>query len=400
MNIEYKAVSLPKNFILGFTQILLWGGSFFLLAILAKPIIAETGWSHQLVYGALSLAMLVSGMLASKVGKMIETIAKNYNLLYAGFVMGAGLIIIGLSHHFLLFLLGWCVVGVAMAMGLYDALFATLGKKYGKIARKSIVQVTLISGFTTTVVWPLLSFLLNHYGWRNACFVYAGILIVWVFPVHKFLIPEKVQMIEEENTSTNIQQELPTGLENTSVFTILLVNFTIGSILMTGISVHLVEILNDNGLPLTMAISVGAMLGPSQVGIRFLDAILPKKTPLNSALVSSVTIFVGLVLFLMSQQIAFLAVICFGLGNGMRSILRGTLPLWIFGADSYATIMGRLAGLPMVAQALTPLLSGYMIAHFSVKKFVSLLVVLAFVNIITMVILRNKILNKSRVLSV
>jgi MFS family permease len=194
MNIEYKAVSLPKNFILGFTQILLWGGSFFLLAILAKPIIAETGWSHQLVYGALSLAMLVSGMLASKVGKMIDTIARNYNLLYAGFVMGAGLIIIGLSRHFLLFLLGWCVVGVAMAMGLYDALFATLGKKYGKIARKSIVQVTLISGFTTTVVWPLLSFLLNHYGWRNACFVYAGILIVWVFPVHKLLIPEKVQM--------------------------------------------------------------------------------------------------------------------------------------------------------------------------------------------------------------
>jgi hypothetical protein len=40
---------------------------------------------------------------------------------------------------------------------------------------------------------------LNHYGWRNACFVYAGILIVWVFPVHKLLIPEKVQMIEEEN---------------------------------------------------------------------------------------------------------------------------------------------------------------------------------------------------------
>lgn len=399
MNIEYKAVSLPKNFILGFTQILLWGGSFFLLAILAKPIIAETGWSHQLVYGALSLAMLVSGMLASKVGKMIDTIARNYNLLYAGFVMGAGLIIIGLSRHFLLFLLGWCVVGVAMAMGLYDALFATLGKKYGKIARKSIVQVTLISGFTTTVVWPLLSFLLNHYGWRNACFVYAGILIVWVFPVHKLLIPEKVQIGEEENVSLSIQETVPTGLENTSVFTILLVNFTIGSILMTGISVHLVEILNDNGLPLTMAISVGAMLGPSQVGIRFLDAILPKKTPLNSALVSSVTIFVGLILFLMHHQISFLAVICFGLGNGMRSILRGTLPLLIFGADSYATIMGRLAGLPMVAQALTPLLSGYMIAHFSVKKFVGLLVVLAFINIITMVVLRNKILNKSRVLS-
>ena len=123
--------------------------------------------------------------------------------------------------------------------------------------------------------------------------MYAGILIVWVFPVHKLLIPEKVQMIEEENISTNIQQELPTGLENTNVFTILLINFTIGSILMTGISVHLVEILNDNGLPLTVAISVGAMLGPSQVGIRFLDAILPKKTPLNSALVSSVTIFVA-----------------------------------------------------------------------------------------------------------
>ncbi|MBB3240176.1 hypothetical protein FHW68_001667 [Pseudomonas sp. Tn43] len=36
-------------------QVLVWGGSFFLMAIMADPIMRETGRASQWVYGALSL---------------------------------------------------------------------------------------------------------------------------------------------------------------------------------------------------------------------------------------------------------------------------------------------------------------------------------------------------------
>ena len=42
------------------------------MAVMANPIVAETGWSQQWVYGALSLGMLISGLLAPLSGRLIS----------------------------------------------------------------------------------------------------------------------------------------------------------------------------------------------------------------------------------------------------------------------------------------------------------------------------------------
>lgn len=58
-------------FLLGMLQVLVWGGSFFLMAVMADPIMKETGWASQWVYGALSLSILVSAVLAPLVSRLI-----------------------------------------------------------------------------------------------------------------------------------------------------------------------------------------------------------------------------------------------------------------------------------------------------------------------------------------
>ncbi len=45
--------------------------------------------------------------------------------------MAGGLVVTGLSHSLPLFLAAWVIIGVGMETGLYDALFATLGTRYG-----------------------------------------------------------------------------------------------------------------------------------------------------------------------------------------------------------------------------------------------------------------------------
>ncbi len=40
---------VPAVVVLGLVQILSWGGSFYLMAVMAAPIVAETGWSQQWV---------------------------------------------------------------------------------------------------------------------------------------------------------------------------------------------------------------------------------------------------------------------------------------------------------------------------------------------------------------
>ena len=65
-----------------------------------------------------------------------------------------------------------------MGTGLYDAVFAALGRMYGADARGPITNLTLFGGFASTVCWPLSAFMIDHVGWRMACLVYAGLHLV------------------------------------------------------------------------------------------------------------------------------------------------------------------------------------------------------------------------------
>ena len=63
---------------LGLTQILAWGSSYYLLAVLAAPVVAETGWPLSWVVGSLSGGLLVAARVSPRVG-------------------AAGLVIVGLA---------------------------------------------------------------------------------------------------------------------------------------------------------------------------------------------------------------------------------------------------------------------------------------------------------------
>src|SRR5262245_52205193 len=67
--------SLPDRRILvpaiGITQMLAWGSSFYLLGVLANPIVRDTGWSYDWVIGGVSLGLLVAGLVSPRIGRII-----------------------------------------------------------------------------------------------------------------------------------------------------------------------------------------------------------------------------------------------------------------------------------------------------------------------------------------
>ena len=125
-------LGLAGTFLLGIVQILTWGGSFFLIAILGGPIIRDTGWSPRWVYGALSVGILVSGLLSPLCGRLINRYGGRQLLGWSGIVIAAGLSVMALTDNLAVFIAAWGVIGVGMAMGLYDTLFAALGNLYGQ----------------------------------------------------------------------------------------------------------------------------------------------------------------------------------------------------------------------------------------------------------------------------
>ena len=116
------AVIIP----LGITQTLAWASSYYLPAVLARPVARELGTSEIWFFAAFSASLVLSGLLGPRIGRTIDRaggrgVLSTSNLLFA---FGLGLLATVQSTEMLA--LAWLVLGVAMGMGLYDAAFGCL----------------------------------------------------------------------------------------------------------------------------------------------------------------------------------------------------------------------------------------------------------------------------------
>jgi MFS family permease len=369
----------------GAGQILAWGSSYYLIAVLAQPIARQTGWTLAWIVGGLSLGFLVSGMVSPRIGRLIETYGGRPVLAGSAVMLAAGLIVLGLAPNLPAYLLGWALMGVGMGAGLYDPAFATLGRLFGDSARSSITHLTLIGGFASTVCWPLSAYLVDHLGWRGACFVYAAINLGIVLPLYLFGVPR------EERRAAPASGKAGQAAEAASLrfaFVMLAATLTLAQVIMTVVSVHLLTLLVASSVPMAVAVGIGTLLGPSQVGARLLDMTLARRRhPVWTLVASTVLVAVGLGLLAARPGLASAAIVLYGAGSGIRSIARGTVPLALFGPDGYASVMGRLAMPSFIGQAVAPALGGVLIERFGATTTMVLLFAGAVATIVPAVML-------------
>ncbi len=339
---------------MGWLQILAWGGSFFLMAVMADPIMKETGWPSPWVFGAVSLGILVSAVLAPLTSRLISRWGGRIVLASSGLFMAIGLFIMASSTSLPLFLCAWAVIGVGMALGLYDSLLATSGGLYGERAGSAITGITLISGFATTLVWPVVALAIEHFGWRSTCLAYGCLLLVTVAPLYLWVLPGGLGVLAKSNAP----YEKAVSVDG-RVYLLLTTIFAVGAVIMTVMSVHLIALLQGQGYSLAIAVGLSALVGPSQVGSRFLQVFARKHHPIGITLISAVLIAAGLMLVALAPAASAVGLVIFGAGNGLRAIIRGVLPLALMSPWHYVLLMGRMARPSLIVQALTPLVGGY-----------------------------------------
>jgi MFS family permease len=351
---------------LGITQILAWGSSFYLPVVLAKLIAADTGWSLGWVVDGLSVGLLAAGLVAPKVGRTIDAKGGRPVLTASSVLLGSGLATLALAHSLPVYLMAWLVMGVGMGAGLYDAAFATLGRLYGKDARRAITTLTLWGGFASTVCWPLSAWLVEHAGWRGACAVYAAIQILVSLPLHAFVLPG-VSTVRPDAKPAGNTLEAPapttlTGARRNRAFLLLATVLTLGAVTASMIGVHLLTLLQARGLELAAAVALGALVGPSQVGARIVEMAFGRHYhPIWTMVASVALVAAGVILLVAGFPILALALALYGAGNGIGSIAKGTLPLALFGPFGYASLMGKLATPSLLAQALSPSIGAILI---------------------------------------
>jgi predicted MFS family arabinose efflux permease len=384
----------------GIAQILAWGSSYYLTAVLAGPIAADTGWARSWVVGALSLGLLVSGLVSPRVGHLIHRWGGRPVLAASAVLLACGLTTLGLAPTLPVFVAGWILLGLGMGAGLYDPAFSTLGRLFGDQARGAITQVTLFGGFASTVCWPLSAFLVEHVGWRGACLTYAAVHIVLVLPLYLLGLPHEKSRPPHAVTTEDAPRPGHVRPDQRVAFALLAAGFTLASVIMTVISVHLLTLLQAQGLALAAAVGFGALVGPSQVGARVLEMLFGRKShPIWSLLASAVLVAIGLTMLAGAPGIVAAGIVLYGSGSGLRSIARGTVPLAMFGREGYAILMGRIAMPTLVAQAASPSIGIWLLGSYGSTATLVVLCGAAVVNILLVLALIPFVLRQSTAVS-
>jgi predicted MFS family arabinose efflux permease len=109
-----RAVTADRRVVvaaLGVAQIMAWGSTFYLLAVLGQPIARETGWSYDRVVAGVSVALLVAGALSPGVGRAIGAHGGRPVLAAGAMLLALGLLLLGLAHDYGWYLAAWVVIG-------------------------------------------------------------------------------------------------------------------------------------------------------------------------------------------------------------------------------------------------------------------------------------------------
>ena len=365
---------------LGVVQILTWGSSFYLPAVLARPIAENTAWPLAWVVGGLSLGLLVAAFASPPVGAAIQRRGGRPVLALAALLLTAGLVTLGLAPALPVYLAGWLLLGLGMGCGLYDPAFATLGRLYGAGARSAITTLTLWGGFASTVCWPLSAFLVAQLGWRGACLAYAGLHVLVTLPLVLLLIPPAPAPLAATDVAT--ATAAPLSSRDRRAFFLFAGVLVLGGAIMALVSVHLLTLLQGRGVTLAAAVSYGTLIGPAQVGARVVEmALKGRHDPLWTLTAALSLIVLGLAMLAGGLLGVGLALVLYGAGNGVYSIARGTVPLALFGPDRYAALVGRLARPGLIAQALAPPAGAFVLTHAGPGSLWWLLLALALVNL-------------------
>ncbi len=371
---------------LGTAQILGWGTSFYFPAVLAAPIVADTGWAFGWVVGGTSIGLLVAGLIAPRVGAVIDRRGGRPVLALSSILYAAGLAGAGLAPNLPLYLLAWVAIGGGMGTGLYDAVFAALGKIYGKDARVPITNLTLFGGFASTVCWPLSAFLAESFGWRGACLIYAALHLLVSLPLQMAVMPKVPVRPTGETFDNRVAAPGPTAAHPLPrtwptvalLALVLTISAGIGSIVV----VHLLIFLQARGADYAFAVALGALFGPAQVGARVIERLFGEHYhPIWTMIASCLLMAIGLALLYAGLSILALAIALYGAGYGIMWVARGTLPLALFGPDRYATLMGRLAFPSLIVQALAPLAGALLIECYGADLTMAVLSSLALGNV-------------------
>jgi MFS family permease len=356
---------------LGLTQITAWGTSYYCLGVLAQPIVAETGWARTTVLLGFSVALLVMGCISTWVGRLIDRRGARVVMMIGTLIVSAGLLALSQVRDRASYWAVWAVLGLGMRCCLYDAAFAALVQVAPTRGRTAISYLTLYGAYASTVFWVFGHYLNEAYGWRGTLMIFAAINLAVCLPLTWVGLSRR-----EATGDTAIATHSPTAPEGPVLhgrkrvvgMILFALIMSLNGFVFGVVSLQLVPLLESAGLAGATAVWVASLKGHGQCAGRLIEIGFGRHlTAMTIARIALGGVPAAWLLLVLAQGVLWRLVaftMLLGASQGVITIVRGAVPLALFGAKGYGVVLGLIATPILLVNAFSPAIFALAVDRF------------------------------------
>jgi sugar phosphate permease len=351
---------------LAVTETVSFGILYYAFTVFVTPMHEALGWSTATITGAFSVTLVVAGVCAPLVGRLVDAHGAR-GLMSAGSVLAASLLFAWSSVQAPWAFYGvFAFMGVATAMVLYEPAFAVLAVWFERRRSAALTLLTFVGGFASVIFIPLAALLVESLGWRDALRVLAAIQLLVTLPLHALVLRRSPADVGQEvdGDAGEARERAPRRPSATPAeafasgeFRRLTFAFAASMAVILALGVHMVPILLRRGMdPLeaaAAAAAIGVMALPGRLVFTPLGAVWPRGLVTASIFVLQAAGIVAL-LVLPGAAGVWTFVALFGAGFGAITPARAALVAESFGPAHYGAIAGRLMVYGTAARAAAP----------------------------------------------
>jgi len=347
-------------------------GVNYSFGVFFTPLRAEFGWTKAVTSAAYSLLTFLAGFLGIFAGRLTDRFSAKVVSIVGGCSLGLGCILMSQIHAAWQFYLIYGLVLAAGIGGPWPSLTATVPKWF--VQRRGLMTGIVASGtgIAAIIVPPLISRLIQVYGWRDSYILLGASSLVFIVIAAMFMRRDPHQMGQSLYGEDRVSQERKTQtlrmpsyremLHHRQFWKICVIYFCFGFTLHT-IMVHIVPHAIESGILPETAAGLMAMIGASSIVSKVMIGTISERIGVKSSLAYSFILLLAALLWL--QVAGSLWALrgfasAFGIAYGGIMTLQSVLSAELFGLSSLGLILGSVTFVYTLGSAIGPLLSGYL----------------------------------------
>jgi hypothetical protein len=330
-------------------QLVGWGTLYYSLAVMIGPMEQELGWSKVELNAGLTFGLGAACVAAIPVGTLIDRYG-GYWFMVLGAMAGAVLLLIwSVTSTLWIFYAVWFGIGIVQACTLAESAYNIIISNLDN-HRRGITLITLLSGLSSSVAIPFITFCVDSVGWRPALMVLA---------VLQFLIPGLVSAWVLRGIGTAQQKQAASAdsiafvrrplrlIALDPIFWALAAAFSVHTFVGNGVTFHVIPLLQERGYAMSLIIAMLAMHGPSQVAARMLLLLIGTRiSTAGYGRIAFAMMAVGVALLGLSGWLGaiglFVYALVYGMGTGLLTLVRANSVIEYLSAYGYGAASGGL----------------------------------------------------------